>query len=969
MKKKRFLGLFLAVSLVFNLKIDIPIISEPIAAKAGINDNFASNQVIINENDILSASSAYVLLKETDIMHGMTYIPAGNATESDVNYNKLVTYVGIQGRQYTASNVLTLKFDKGFADEKDDLFVVNIDYYDYGGAGSFYVEYMQQGEDEPLKLTVAKQGDGSGGTFEYPNGKWRRVSMLIDDANFTGKLPGGADIRIYTSAWNAFSKIEVLNISKNADPKADLGTFNMASALALNKLGVFDGFGDGDNFEPQLSKVLTREEALELLITCYGLKDEAKFRNLRPTTQKVSSDLSCYAGLAQKKGVIEASGDIDLTQTFTQRELLVWYLRLMGVEDSDLWNNAYKIAEELEWITKENMIMQPERTANIDALVVLAINVFSESNRKTGYNAFTNGFEKGVYNYETIVNSGHSGLSKWMQNNPFKLPSTTVVDRYTGRTYHTVNFFGKEATIPYFTQRCVSMDNKRIYFNTKDLNIWEYNIETEMCRWIAKCDHSLNFMITPLNNLWYVGNKKFRKVNLDTYEDIFVCEGLEGYNGYYNLMQVNNDESMLSVELQDQFVPETIHPKKETGRFINILDLKTGEWDFSHHFTMPAGDPTLNHLCLNPNPKYKNWLFFAHENNLINTYSGRTTLQFDRNWMLNMDTDEYFNVFDQKWYMQPEKDDVGTGIISVGSNHESFCGSGEWFGTAVLPFAINGVKTGFDRGVMALMRPDGSDLWYVPADYSFTKNYYFQHAAIGHSSMDWNADWIIGDTTYNSYNETDFNLTETHTGKNYVLARFKHNGLNNGHVHPQFSPDSSLVVFGGWTPDFKVAQWGWMDVSDITSNPTKGGRFDISESCETFSYKGDFDHYIEPEFNPDGSVKKIRIPAGRQMYVDVKKTVVEEDNTPATISITYKDDTRMPLKLCYYTWKVNAPGDINEFTEHELYIERKGSGKKLTKTFEFKDICLGNMEVLRSDFRIRAAGGDAIVYKVDVSVP
>lgn len=77
----------------------------------------------------------------------------------------------------------------------------------------------------------------------------------------------------------------------------------------------------------------------------------------------------------------------------------------------------------------------------------------------------------------------------------------------------------------------------------------------------------------------------------------------------------------------------------------------------------------------------------------------------------------------------------------------------------------------------------------------------------------------------------------------------------------------------------------------------------------------------------------------------------------------------MPLKLCYYTWKVNAPGDINEFTEHEIYIERKGSGKKINKTFEFKDICLGNMEVLRSDFRIRAAGGDAIVYKVDVSVP
>ena len=79
-----------------------------------------------------------------------------------------------------------------------------------------------------------------------------------------------------------------------------------------------------------------------------------------------------------------------------------------------------------------------------------------------------------------------------------------------------------------------------------------------------------------------------------------------------------------------------------------------------------------------------------------------------------MDTDEYFNVFDQKWYIQPEKDDVGTGFISTGSNHESWCGSGEWFGTAIYPPTIYGVVTGYTRGVMALMRPDGSDLWFVP---------------------------------------------------------------------------------------------------------------------------------------------------------------------------------------------------------------------------------------------------------------
>ena len=967
MKKNNFQGLLIIV--LFAL-IAVSFVSVPMIAEAGEADSYASNQYQITENDIISDTSAYLFLKETDQSRGMSYVPAKNNDENDVNYNKLVTFSGMQGRQYKASNVLTMKFDKGFADESDSVFVVNIDYYDYGGGGYFNVEYLPRGQEEPVKLAVLKQGDGSGGTFEYPGGKWWRVSMLIEDANFTGKLPGGADIRIYTSAWNAFAKVEVLNISKNTEPTAHLGTFNMSAAQALNKLGLFDGFGTDGKFDAGLAKVLTRQEALKLMMTAYGLGEDAVKRNLKPASQNVDPEYACYAGLAQEKGIIDADANLDLKSEFTQRELIVWYLKLMGFEDSDLWGNAYKLAEEQGWIISENMIMQPERTANVDALVLFAVNTFAESNRKTGYNAFSKGFEEGIYTYQTIVDVNHAAINKWMQQNPFKLPSTTVVDPLTGRTYHTVNLFGKESTIPYFTQRCVSMDNKRVYFNTADLNLWEYNIETEMCRWIAKCGKKRCFVITPLNNLWYANNNQIHKVDLDTYEDTVVCDGVPGYNGYYQLMQVNNDETWLSCELEDVKVPEDVRPYRPGGRYINLLNLKTGEWVYDYYFQMPAGNPTFNHFCINPKPEYKNYVFFAHEHNNENVYTGGNTYQFDRNWMLNTDTNEYFNVFNQRWYIQPEKDNVATGIVSTGSNHESWSGNGEWFGTATYPMTIYGVTLrGFTRGVMALMRPDGSDVWHVPADYSATQNYYYQNAAICHSSMNWDASWIIGDTSYNSQRQTDFNLTETKTGKNYLLARFPHNGANNGHVHPQFSNDSSFVVFGGWTPDFKVAQWGWMDVSDITSNPSEGSRFDISESCESFSYKGDFDHYIEPTFNEDGSVKEIKIPAGRQMYVDVKKTVVEKDNTPATITITYKDDSKMPLKLCYYTWNENAPGDINELAEHEFIINRKGTGKRLTKTIKLKDICLGNMEVLRSDFRVRAAGGDATVYSVNVSVP
>lgn len=974
MKNKRFLKIALTVVLFLNLMPSVSPVLKPTVVQAGIEDNFSSNQVQITENNIMSDSSAYILFKETDVMHGMSYLQAGNAAEKQHNYNKLIEFQGLQGRQYLKENILSMKFDKDFATEEESRFIVNIDYYDYGGAGSFSVEYMPHGKDASTRLTVGKKGDGSGGTVDFPDGKWWRVSMLISDANFTGKLEGGYDIRIHTGAWNAFSKIEVINLSRHGDSTADLGTFNMGAAEVLNKLGVFDGFGDGEKFDPQLSKVLTREEALELLITCYGLKDEAKRLNLKPTTQKVSADLACYAGLAEEKGVIEPSADIDLTQTFTQRELLVWYLRLIGIEDSDLWGNAYKIVRDLELITDENMVMQPERSANVDALMVLAANVFAETNRKTGYNAFTKGFEEEKYTYETIVGLGYSGLNKWMRKNPFKLPSHKMVDKMTGRTYHMVDFFDTMANKPYFTQNCVAMDNKRVYFGTADCSIYEYNIETEMCRWICQTDKMSNIDITPLNNLWYTYNNQIRKVDLDTYEDTFVHEGFKDFKNYYQGIQVNNDESMLSIELAtDDWVPETTRPSVKPGRYINFLDLTKGEdaeWDFSHVVYSDYDGAFINHFNLNPNPKYKKWAFFAHDDYLINAYTGKNTQNHQRNWMLNLETDEYFNVFNQRFYIQPEKDNVETGLISTGSNHESWSRSGEWFSTGLVHTHVGGKPIAFSmRAVQASMRPDGSDLWLIPADFSKSKNYYFQTACINHSTIDWNANWLVTDTTYNSTNKCDFYLVETHTGKTHFLARFDHNGLNNGHVHPQFSPDGSLVLFGGWSPGFKTVQWGWMDVSDITGNPSEGGRYDISESCESFSYKGDFDHYTEPKFNEDGTVKEVRIPAGRSMYVDVKKTVVEKDNTPATITITYKDDSKMPLKLCYYTWKENSPGDINEFTEREIYIERKGTNRKVTKTLKFDDICLANMELLRSDFRIRAAGGSATVYSVEVSVP
>jgi hypothetical protein len=40
----------------------------------------------------------------------------------------------------------------------------------------------------------------------------------------------------------------------------------------------------------------------------------------------------------------------------------------------------------------------------------------------------------------------------------------------------------------------------------------------------------------------------------------------------------------------------------------------------------------------------------------------------------------------------------------------------------------------------------------------------------------------------------------------------------------------------------------------------------------------------------------------------------------------------------------------------------------VSKTIKFDDICLGNMDVLGTDFRIGAVGTDATIISVDVKV-
>ncbi len=935
-----------------------------IDVQAAADDYYASGQIAVTEPNTPGEDSAYVIFSKETQMSGMRYLEPNGAARNDELYSEQTVFNGVDCRQVYKENYLYLDLNDDFADENDRVFSLTFDYWDYGGGGYFYIEYLPRGEIEHKSIQVLKLGLDENGVKTA--GTWFRVTVYVDDACFTGQMAHGTDFRIRSGAYNAFSKIEVRNLSRNVGEDENLGVYNANKANSLHQLGMFDGFGEGEAFEPCLEKELTREEALVQMIKSYNLTEEAISKNLKSSFEDVSEEAAPYIGLAEALGVIEKGTKLGAKEKFSQQELLVWYLRLLGADESEWKDNPYEAAWEYGLLNPSCMIFQPEKNADVDAFVVLAVNIFAMENKKTGYNPFTSLFEQGVYTTQTIADVNDDGIWNWLLQNQFTVPRKTVVDEYSGRTYHKLSFLGQAAIKDYYTQNCMSMDMKKLYFRTADLKLYEYDMETEQCRYIGDLMREWNQMVTPQNNLWYLNKKgQIMKVDLTTYEQTVMGELPEWQKrAAPTMLQVNNDESKVSFQWTDN------SGEIDTNNFarIPVFDLKTKEWDLSHVWGFKTSWFTPNHQCINPNPKYSNYVFFAHEGYSTDARTGAQTPQYDRVWMVDTDSDSYYNAFVQKWFVQPKDGDVTTGFTGEGSVHEAWTNDGEWLLAVKNRNSRDGLERQIGPGRAVMMRPDGSEKRYIPADYSFTHENGHSGAGIVHCMASNDNRWLVADSTYSSSNKwSDLYLIDTYSGATYFLARLPETSLDPGHIHPQFSPDDQKVIFGLWSEDLTHAQIGWMDVSDIVNNPPEGGQYDISDSCKTFGYKG-FDHYVTPVYNASGKQSGIKIPGGNQMYVDVKADVIESDNTPAVVSITYKDDSTLPIKFAYYTWNVNGNDDSNRLAEHVKYISRNGTGRTITKTFELDDICLGNMEILGSDFRIGAVGADATIISVDVSV-
>lgn len=501
-----------------------------------------------------------------------------------------------------------------------------------------------------------------------------------------------------------------------------------------------------------------------------------------------------------------------------------------------------------------------------------------------------------------------------------ELEPLLMMDEDTGRSYYALDFHGEDALRSYYTMPIWTKDAKRFYFYTDQYKIFEYNTETHKYQYIDTAYDENLVMVSKMGNLFYINDKReVKKMNPDTREKVTIGTLPECFTSRVILLQVNHAETRLSIEGYSNDLD------RDEQERIPLMDIATGEWmlDYSYGFDIPTYAP--DHMSLNP--VYDNLVLFAHEGTGIDNNGNQ-----DRIWMLDTETKTYTNVLKQKQYTNT--------IPGETVSHEAWSHTGE---RIVMAMASNRLGPG---GVLSIKK-DGTDRRYVNSDYTYL------HLSDSPASER----FVVSDTNYDG-NTTKLVLIDTYTGKSHLLATLRQTGKDPGHTHPNFSWDGNIVTFGLYSEDGKTIRVGWMDVSDLVNTPIEGGTYELSDSCDTRSYKGT-DFYVEPS-----GESGYRIPAGNHLNVNVKAEVLEKEQADVQITLSYLDSGTDDIVLSYEEWQVTEQCNLLETKEYRL--ARTGSGEVKTAVIELTDVNLENMKLMGTDFTIYGSETAVEVYSVAV---
>lgn len=899
----------LIVALTFAVSLFPTALADSTEKKA---DNSVMNEVSV----IPGKNNAYVVFGEQIQSNKMSFVDgkdSGITDPMDPLYSEDFEMDGIKGRKVYKENYVYFKVDKSKLSPDDHRFLVMITYYDFGPqVGYFYVDYNsndQQLSEQARKYkryTITKPGITP---------KWTTVQTLIDDADFKGSMEYGADLRIVTRNYNAFAKIELVNVSEleNSSDDYEMPTVNTIQAEALSLAGLYDDkAADGTPYG--LEENMTRIDALRASLKLFG-KTDAEISQTIPTANftDVSGEDAKVVAMAESLGMVRGAGGgiFAPERLITTRELLTYYLRFSGFDGDDVYSKAYDTARQNNIVKTTDFILFPDRPLIRDNFVAISFNMLTASDGSK-IPLIAKLLTEGRLTPDDIARTGNPTLTSYLYYMPVKVPKTTINDPVTGRTYFYVNFDGNKMIRPYVTAQGWNYDGtKFIFSNDKTNSMYEYDTVNETVKFldtIVASDSACNAIVTPDDHIvYYDNNGQLWNLNWNDY-----TKKKLNYSAMYSTMNVTNDGKYVS----------GYHAGKYSKMNTETGEITARGMDFKYNpNTQNVGHPMVN-------PVYDELIFFCHE--------GTTTLIPDRLWLWNIETDDVYNMF-----VQAENTGGSTGECS---GHEVWSMDGEMMYWIKYAQTQNVGQSGF-------MRTDkyGKTREYINGDYPVWHCY---------PSSDHN--WVAGDT-----NSGQIILANTNTYDAYYIAKFRMwSAVHPYQPHPHINYGNTVVSWQ-MVDDDNMLGVGWADITDLTQNPRYSDELKLDENVTVLTNDDSKDFNINLHDSYDG-FDCITAPMNNNIYCKINDEKILSESGNFKLKFTYLDKGRQPVNVKY----TSAPGGIKELANREnkvVSFEKSNSGTWKTIEVEITNANLNNACKHQSDFVIYSPYSQMTVKDIEIT--
>lgn len=711
--------------------------------------------------------SSYVWLGESIEEKGIEFLDSqrmGITDSADILYNETVLLDGLYARKQYNANSAYFKIGREVYSEGDSEFLVSIVFYDFGPSeGKFYFEYHTK-SGATKRVTIVKPGTNPG---------WAVKTVCVDDLDPSKTYENGATIRIVNGAFNAFKKIELVNVSKAKREKNDIKITNLG--IDLHK-------------EMQSLKLIPQNDER---FVGNNLSRECTLYDAQTVLNMITTGLQG-----------EVSGALK-NKTLTQGELLEMFLTPLNVKRIS-GESAVDAAKRLKVTDSADFFIFDEAAAtNYHLLSIAHAAVIYENN--AGENLIAKLLKSGFYEGMDVSKIESDTFQYIYYKEPRELPYKTIVDNTTGRTYHYINFFGNELVKAYLSFNCWLPDNSGFLCSTKSGYMYIYDIENQKFTYLDKCLGGYEPVMTVCANGWVYyfttvdGVRQLWRIHPKTYEKECVYTPPEGMD--MQTMQITADGKYMSMRIND--ATHMLNPPTDTEipvvKHIPVVRVNLEDKTLTYQHVGFKNSNLINHIQINP--VYPDLVMFCHD------ATGDYREIYDRVNVVDLSTS---NVMHNYQGQLPD------GNCMHLASHEIWSKDGEYI------YYCNLEAEGIGASI-ARIDKDGRHRQYI------THN--LPRSIANHANVSWDNKMICFDGEYVALLSVDTAQTFVITNIANV------SGENDPyHPHPNMSYTGNMVAWShGHDGVLGVAWMDYTDI--LENEVAKGGHFAFGEDVECISYE------------------------------------------------------------------------------------------------------------------------------------